>query len=79
MDVNAAVTIISTVGFPIACCLLLFWYVYKRDTRYDDQLKEMSDKHDNEVSELVKAVNNNTLVMQRLLDKLGVQDEDVKL
>lgn len=75
MDANAILAAITSVGFPIVCCLLLFWYVYKRESNYDVQLKSISEKHEAEVSKLVEAVNNNTLVMQRLLDRLGVIDE----
>ena len=41
-------------------CLLLFWYVTKKD-----------ESHREEMNKMAEAVNNNTIVMQRLLDKLG--------
>lgn len=64
MDIQNVVQIISTVGFPIAMCLLFFWYINK-----------MNEKHADEVSKLSEALQNNTLVMQKLVDKL---DGDVK-
>lgn len=63
MDVSNVVQIISTVGFPIAMCLLFFWYINKND-----------EKHDEEVNKLSEAIHNNTLVMQKLIDKLGGDD-----
>lgn len=60
MDANAVVTIISTVGFPIAMCLILFFYIYKKQEKTDDT-----------IAKLTETINNNTLVMQRLIDKLG--------
>lgn len=60
MNVNEVVNIITTVGFPICVCLICFWYIYKQDARH----KEETDK-------LAEALNNNTLVMQQLVDKLG--------
>lgn len=60
MDVTNVVQIISTVGFPIAMCLLFFWYINK-----------MNEKHDDEVNKLSEAIHNNTLVMQKLVDRLG--------
>lgn len=64
MDIQNVVQIISTVGFPIAMCLLFFWYINK-----------MNEKHADEVNKLSEALQNNTLVMQKLVDKL---DGDVK-
>lgn len=29
MDANTAITIISSVGFPIFACLFLGWFIYK--------------------------------------------------
>lgn len=78
MDFSSVLQAIATLGFPIVCCLMLFWYVYKRENKYDEQIKELAGKHEAEVSQLVEAVNNNTRVMQRLLDRMGMPDEPVK-
>ena len=59
MDVQTITTIISTVGFPIAVCLVCFWYINK-----------MQEQHKAETDKLAEALNNNTLVMQTLIDKL---------
>lgn len=77
MDFTQVLQAIGTVGFPIVCCLLLFWYVNKRETSYDSKIDELTIRHSEEVSKLVEAVNNNTLVMQRLLDRLGVVDDEL--
>lgn len=50
---------ISNVGFPIACCVALGWYVLKRDA-----------KHSAEIAELKKSVDNNTQATSALLDYL---------
>lgn len=64
MDASAVIQIISNVGFPIAVCLICFWYVNK-----------LTETHKDEVNKLTDALNNNTLVMQKLCDKLGVQTD----
>ena len=64
MDAGAITQIISSVGFPIAACLVCFWYVNK-----------LTETHKEEVNKLTDALNNNTLVMQKLCDKLGVQTD----
>ena len=64
MDFSNVSQIISTLGLPIAVCLICFWYINKRE-----------EQHKEEVNKLSEAVHNNTLVMQKLVDRLGVDDE----
>lgn len=59
MDYQVVLQSIATLGFPIAMCLLLFWYI-----------REQSDSHKEEIDKLSEAVNNNTLIIQRLTDIL---------
>lgn len=60
MNVQDIVTAISTVGFPIVACGACFWYINKS-----------GKEHKEEIDKLSTALNNNTLVMQKLADKLG--------
>lgn len=62
MDYGTAQSFISTVGFPIAMCVALLWYIYK-----------LSTSHKEETKEFTKALNDNTLVLQKLCDKLGIE------
>lgn len=52
-------TLISNVGFPIVISLLLL-----------KQNKQAQDEHKEETSKLTEAINNNTLVLQKVIDKL---------
>ena len=51
-----AIDIISSVGFPIFCCIALGVYIYKRD-----------GKHEQEIDKLRTAIENNTRVMTELI------------
>lgn len=51
--------IISTVGFPIACCIAMFI-----------QQNKMSENHKNEMSEMKSAIDNNTIALTKLIEKL---------
>ena len=45
MDVatlNEVVKAISSVGFPIVMCGVLFWYIYKVESKLTDALTELS-------------------------------------
>lgn len=59
------VTIITNLGFPIAICIMLMWYI-----------RELINKHETETKEFTQALNNNTLVLQKLCDKLDVERVD---
>lgn len=56
---------ISTVGFPIALTLILLWYIY-----------DSSNKHKEEIDKMSEALNNNTLALTKLLDRME-GDKDV--
>lgn len=71
MQLTNILTAISTVGFPIVCCLLLGWYVKTQNESNQKQLDEIRKDHKEEVSKMVEALNNNTLVLRQILDKLG--------
>lgn len=64
LNINELVTAVSTVGFPIVMCgaLLKLGYV-------------LLDKLDKELDSLRTTINNNTTVMQRILDKLKIDEE----
>lgn len=60
MDYNAVLQAISTLGFPIVMCGALFWKLLRQDSL-----------HREEVAQLTIALENNTLAMQKIADKLG--------
>ena len=64
MDVGTIIQIVSTVGFPIAMCVALLWHI-----------QDMADKHKQETEKFTEALNNNTLVLQKLSDTIGVERE----
>lgn len=57
---NEIITAVSTVGFPVVMSILLL-YMYQKE----------SAEHKEEINELRKTVENNTLALVKLLDKLG--------
>lgn len=60
MDVNAIIQIVGSLGFPISMCIALFWRQVKSD-----------EQHKTEMDKLSEALNNNTLAITKLSDKLG--------
>ena len=59
MDWNILMQVVSTLGFPIVCCGFLGWYIVRT-----------TDAHKIESDKMTEAIHNNTMVIQKLVDKL---------
>ena len=81
MDANTIMTLISSLGFPIVVAIACFWYIkYSQDNnnqRFDNMQKDfnetiskMQTEHREEISKVTEALQNNTLALQKLCDKL---------
>ena len=57
--INELTTLISTLGFPVGMCLIMCYYINK-----------INDAHKEETDKFAEALNNNTVVLQKLCDKL---------
>ena len=71
------IDVISSVGFPIAMCLVLLWYINKKDEQYITQLAKIEQEVDDtraQTTEALTKVNtaliNNTSVIERNTDLL---------
>ncbi len=64
MDANTIVTLVGSLGFPICACIGLGWFV-------TSELRSMRSDHKEEMAKMTEAVNNNTMVIQKLVDKMG--------
>ena len=65
MDLTIVTNLISQIGFPIAISLVLMWYIMK-----------LNENHSTEVKALTNALNNNTVILQRVCDKLDLELEN---
>lgn len=66
MDAQSLMQMISTVGFPIVCCIYLIYTQNKTE-----------EKHAEEMDKMRETVENNTKVMIKLCAKLGVDVDGV--
>lgn len=67
MDFNTIMTAISTVGFPIAACGVMFWYMNKERESHQQETKELTSA----ISGLQTTIQQNTSLLEKVLDKLG--------
>ncbi len=69
-------TAIATVGFPIVACCAMAYFFAKVNENYRNDLKELSKEHKEEMTGMTEAINNNTLVIQKLIDKMDDRKDD---
>lgn len=60
LEAASILDIISTVGFPIACCIAMFL-----------QQNKITENHKKEMSEMKNAIDNNTIALTKLIEKLN--------
>lgn len=58
-SIDIITQVIANLGFPIFVCLFCFWYINKQ-----------TEEHKAEMGEVTNAINNNTIALTRLLEKL---------
>lgn len=63
MDINLIIQLVGSLGFPIVCCGALFWRMVKSD-----------EQHKQEMDKISNALNNNTVALTRLTNKLDKED-----
>ena len=79
---NDIISIIQTVGFPIACAIAMFVMLQNEEKAHKEESAKLTETivdmkitfnnalHDQEHN-ITEAINNNTIVIQKLIDKLG--------
>lgn len=75
------IEILSTFGVPVAAMVGLAWYIVKkdkesadRDEKFSGMISNILEKHSAEVKDLQTAINNNTVVMTRLCERIGINE-----
>ena len=76
MDANAIIALIQSVGFPIVMCGLMAWYVKYITDKNRKEIAEEREAHKQEMSQVITAINNNTIVIEKLIAKLDAESEE---
>ncbi len=72
MDAQTITTLISTIGFPIVA---FFVCCYALKYAYDKSLEANKNAFD-KLENLTEAINNNTIVLTQLVEKVGGVDNE---
>ena len=81
------IEVIQSLGFPILASCACGWYVKyitdKNDEKtekqakyYQDNLDKMETRHSEALEKITEALNNNTLALTRLTERLGDEDDE---
>lgn len=71
---DAILQSIGTYGFPIVVALICMYYVKYINDQHRQETTKLNDQHRQEMSEVTQAINNNTLALTKLTEKLGAGD-----
>lgn len=66
---NDIVSVVSAVGFPIVAAIGCGYFVKWQYEQNQKQVAEMRKEHKEEVMKMTEALNNNNLLIQKLIDK----------
>jgi hypothetical protein len=64
---QTVISAISSLGFPIVCCLIVLYMYWKSDQTYKAEVDKLSE-----------AVQNNTIVMEKILERLEVKKDELE-
>ena len=71
MDV---VQIIQSLGFPVACVVAMFCMWQKEVKSHDEEMESMRNALTAQTNATTEALNNNTQVLTRILERLGINE-----
>lgn len=76
MDFTTLIQAVSAVGFPIVFCIIVYKTMVDSIKLFNDKLTEMMSHHAEESKGMQKSLDENTAVIQRLLDKIGGDNDE---
>lgn len=71
MEPEMLMTMISTLGFPIVCVLVLFYYVKYLNDAHAQEIAELRRDMIASNEELRKSIEANTLITTKLYERMG--------
>ena len=75
MDMQAFIQLIGSVGFPIAACIFMGWYVKYTTDKHREELTNLNNQHKTEMDSITTALNNNTIALTELKSVLLANKE----
>lgn len=70
MDYSTIITAISSVGFPIIACVMVYKAMMDNNKDFNAQVRDMMKIHSDEIKSLQASLDNNTLAISRMCDRI---------
>lgn len=71
MDITTLSQLVGSLGFPILASCALFYQIQLQNKEHKSEIKDLTEC----MSNIQDAINGNTMVLQRVLDKLDMESE----
>ena len=75
-------TLLGSYAFPVVACLGMAWYVKYITDKNSEETAKLNEQHTKIMlaykDEIKDAINNNTLVMQRLCDTMEIKNTKIR-
>lgn len=71
MDWDGIVKIVQSLGFPVACVVAMFCMWQREVASHKEEIESMRNTVEEQSKATVEALNNNTQVLNRILQKIG--------
>ena len=71
MDWAGIIDAIKGLGFPIACVVAMFMMWQREVESHKQEMEDMRQSMTEQNQKMTDALNNNTLILQKILTKLG--------
>ena len=68
------IQIVQSLGFPIACVVAMFVMWQQEVKAHDVEMDKMRSTLETQTAATTEALNNNTLVLTRILERLGIEE-----
>jgi hypothetical protein len=64
---------VTSVGFPIVACGAMAYYVKYVEDKHREEREKLNESHNVEMTKLSDTVNNNTLALTKLCEKMDTK------
>lgn len=68
--------IIQTVGFPVACCVFLGYFIKKQNDEYREDVRNITEKYETAIEKFGNSIDKNTIVLTSLEAKLSTKNQN---
>lgn len=71
---DGVIQVIQSLGFPIACVIAMFVMWQNEVKTHDEEMEKMRTTLETQTSATTEALNNNTKVLTRILERIGLEE-----